>query len=123
LYKELRHVLHGGDVVRVEHPDPGAWLHGVVSPDRREAVFCYTRLDTSPEAAPGRLHLPGLDPELEYDVRPRGDLGDGHGLFKRALPWWERGGTTARGAVLERIGLAAPALDPARAVVLHLLAR
>src|SRR5439155_1703630 len=71
LYKELRPLLHSGDVVRADHPDPQAWLHGVVSTDRRHAVFAYVRLATSPESAGGRLTLPGLDPALTYDVTAR----------------------------------------------------
>jgi len=30
--------LYGGSVVRADHPDPAAYLHGVVAPDRAEAV-------------------------------------------------------------------------------------
>jgi hypothetical protein len=37
--------------------------------------------------------------------------------------WWVRGGTVATGAVLHRIGLPAPPLDPEQAVVLYLRAR
>jgi alpha-galactosidase len=58
LYKEVRGLLHSGDVVRADHPDPGAWLHGVVAPDRREALFSYVRLETSAQENQGRLVFP-----------------------------------------------------------------
>jgi alpha-galactosidase len=123
LYKELRGLLHSGDVVRADHPDPGAWLHGVVSADRREAVFGYVRLATSPEALPGRLRLPGLDPTLDYDVARRTEAGTAAGGCTLPVPWWSRGGTVAGGGVLDQVGLPAPMLNPEEAVLLHLRAR
>jgi alpha-galactosidase len=67
--------------------------------------------------------LPGLDPDAVYEVERRDDAGEALTQEKSPPPWWERGRTTASGAVLGRIGLAAPRLDPAQAVVLHLRAR
>lgn len=118
LYRQLRGLLHGGDVVRVDHPDPGAWLHGVVAADRREAVFAYLRLETSPDAGPGRLRLPGLDPDLTYRVVRRGELGPAPHAGSPA--WWRRGEATASGAVLSTVGLPAPGLGPGQGVLLHL---
>ena len=62
LYKELRPLLHTGDVVRADHPDAGALLHGVVSADRRHAVFAFVRLATSAESAGGRITSPAWSP-------------------------------------------------------------
>jgi alpha-galactosidase len=115
-------LLHTGDVVRADHPDAGAWLHGVVSADRREAVFGYVRLATSPDATPGRLRLPGLDPALDYEVVRRDEAGTAVGIYARPVPWWSRGRTVASGGVLGRIGLPAPLLNPEEAVLLHVQA-
>jgi alpha-galactosidase len=123
VYREVRGLLHSGDVVRADLPDPGALLHGVVAADRREALFAYVRTTTSPEQQAGRLVLPGLDPDAVYEVDRRDDAGFALTQEKSPPPWWERGGTTVSGAVLGRIGLPAPRLDPAQAVVLHLRAR
>jgi alpha-galactosidase len=123
MYREVRGLLHSGDVVRVDHPDPGAWLHGVVAADRREALFAYVRLTTSAQEHTGRLLLPGLDPELEYDVVHRPEAGAASSVGKVVTPWFERGSARVSGAVLGRVGLPAPRLDPAQAVVLHLRAR
>lgn len=123
LYKEVRGLLHSGDVVRADHPDPGAWLHGVVAPDRREALFSYVRLGTSAQENQGRLVFPGLDGDLEYDVVRRDDAGTATTEPGAPTAWWERGGTAAPGSVLGTIGLPAPRLDPAQAVVVHLRAR
>ena len=108
--------------MRADHPDPGAWLHGVVAPDGREAVFGYVRLTTSPDVLPGRLRFPGLDPDLRYEVRRRDEAGTGWGLAPAQPGWWTAGRTVATGAVLERIGLPAPILVPQQAVVLQLRA-
>jgi alpha-galactosidase len=121
-YRQLRGLLHSGDVVRAEHPDPNAWLHGVVAVDRREAVFGYVRLASSPDSRPGRLRLPGLDPELTYRVTRRDDAGTASALIAAGVPWWTEGSVQLTGAVLEQIGLAAPMIDPAQAVLLHLAA-
>ncbi|HEY6794726.1 MAG TPA: alpha-galactosidase [Kineosporiaceae bacterium] len=121
LYRELRPLLHRGDVVRAEHADPGAWLHGVVAPDRSEAVFGYVRLTSSPEAHPGRLRLPGLDAARRYQVRRRREVGP-ELAAGAPPPWWEEGRTTATGAVLEHVGVAAPPLVPEQGVLLHVVA-
>ena len=124
LYREVRGLLHSGDVVRADLPDPGALLHGVVAADRREALFAYVRTVTSPEQQAGRLVLPGLDRDAVYEVERRDDARRRAGRQEKSPPpWWERGRTTASGAVLGRIGLPAPTTGPAQAVVLHLRAR
>ncbi len=117
-YRELRPLLHSGDVVRADLPDPGALLHGVVAADRTEAVFAYVRLTTVPEARPGRVRLPGLDPARHYQVAVRTDFGS-------ALtgdihpPAWCATGVTARGSVLAAAGLEMPALHPGHGLLLH----
>ncbi|MFP5336247.1 MAG: alpha-galactosidase [Actinomycetes bacterium] len=116
LYREVRGLLHGGDVVRADSPDPATWLHGVVSPDRDRAVFCWVRLDTSVDAVPGRVRLPGLDPARRYRVRVRDDLGVPDGGI--APPrWWPE--VELPGAVLGRAGLAMPVTHPGTATLLQ----
>jgi alpha-galactosidase len=121
-YREVRGLLHSGDVVRADLPGDDVLLHGVVAQDRREALFAYVRLTTTAEEHTGRLLLPGLDPELEYDVVHRPEAGTASSVEKMRTPWFERGAARASGAVLGRVGLPAPRLDPAQAVVLHVRA-
>jgi alpha-galactosidase len=126
LYRRLRPLLHGGVVVRADATDEGTVLHGVVASDRREAVYCFARLATSPAALPGRWALPGLDPELGYlvAIRPEvsaapEDLSNG----PSAVPPWLTGPPAAvSGSVLSHSGVVLPVLDPGQAVVLHLTA-
>jgi alpha-galactosidase len=122
LYRELRPLLHSGDMVRADQVEEGIWLHGVVAPDRSEAVYCYLRLETSPSAVGGRIRLPGLDSRTRYRVTRRDEIGTA-GVSGRSLSdWWQAGTTSARGAVLAQIGLQAPVLHPGQAVVLHVQA-
>ena len=94
----------------------------MVAADRSEAVYAYLRLETSPSAVGGRIRFPGLDPQARYDVVRRDEVGPA-GTSQRTPPdWWRAGRASVRGAVLERIGLPAPALNPGQAVVLHLRA-
>jgi alpha-galactosidase len=122
LYKRLRPLLHTGRRVTADHPDPQAWLHGVLAHDRRHGVFSYAQLGIGVAAAPPRLRLPGLDPDALYTVAvcpeltlPRPDLA-------RRAPWLAEP-IEVPGAVLTTVGLTAPFLDPAQAVVFEVRSR
>ena len=119
LHRELRPLLHSGDVVRADPTDPAALLHGVVAADRTEAVFALVSLETSPDAAPGRVRLPGLDPDRRYRVRRRDTPPAALGS-QVAAPGWLDDEPALTGAVLGRVGLPVPVLAPASAMVLHL---
>ena len=67
-YRRHRALLHSGDVVRVDHHDSAALVHGVVAADRREAVFAYVQLATGASQVPGCVRLAGLDPRARYRV-------------------------------------------------------
>ena len=58
-YKEHRALLLGGDLVRLDFPDPAVLLHGVVAPDRSAAIYAFVALAVSDVVQIGRLPLPG----------------------------------------------------------------
>ena len=123
-YRRLRPLLHGGRVLRGEERD-GAWLHGVVAPDRRAACYAQVRLVTGADASPGRLRLPGLDPRRRYRVRAVDVLGpDGVpapvAVTVRRPPAWFAGGVELSGAVLGAAGLAMAPLAPGTGTLLEL---
>jgi alpha-galactosidase len=122
LYRELRPLLHSGDVVRADPVEEGSWLHGVVAADQSEAVFSYVRLETSPSAVGGRIRLPGLDPEKRYELVRRDEVGLAGATETRPPDWYVAGRATARGSVFEQLGLPAPLLNPGQGIVLHLRA-
>jgi alpha-galactosidase len=110
VYKELRTLLHTGVAVRADHPDPAAWVHGVVSPTRDKAVFAYIQLEPSVGEKTAPMRLPGLDPERVYVLEPV----KAASALEAAWPRWTgvHPPEAARltGAVLSRIGVPAPAL-------------
>jgi alpha-galactosidase len=111
LYKEVRELVHTGTVVRAPQYDAAFAVHGVVAPDRSDALFALVQLTTPETSVPGAVRLPGLDPERRYRVRlqPPGDIPAVRGLRP---PAWLADGVTLPGAVLAHVGVAAPALYP-----------
>ncbi|MFF0173386.1 alpha-galactosidase [Micromonospora profundi] len=118
LHKRLRPLLHTGRVVRVDHPDPAVWAHGVVAHDKTRAVYAVARLATSVAQVPGAVRLPGLDPARRYLVRPVPDVPAPATIDLRP-PTWVDAGVTLSGAALARIGVQLPALHPEQSLVLE----
>ena len=119
-YRRMRPLLHGGEVVRADHPDPAAYLHGVVARDRSEALFAYVQLTTSSLETPGAARLPGLDPDRAYRVLPLAVAGMPETNHATPPRWYEAGGVTLTGRALAEAGLQLPVLLPEQALLLHL---
>jgi len=122
-YRRHRSLLHSGDVVHADHPEPGAAVHGVVAPDSSEALVAYVVTATLPSEVPPRVRLPGLDHLSSYRV----DLVDtgGDPFVRQAegpLGWPRLGehGPVVPGSFLTEVGIQVPILGPEQAVVLHL---
>ncbi len=123
LYKELRGLVHSGDLVRASADDDSLLVTGTVAPDRSEAVFTLARMHTSRAAVPGLVRLPGLDPDRTYSLRVRTEAGTPHTLQIAAPAWWGAAleeGLQASGALLGQVGLPMPVLAPAQGFLLHL---
>jgi alpha-galactosidase len=116
----MRPLLHSGQVVRADHPDPAAYLHGVVAPDRAEALFAYVQLTSPASETPGLARLPGLDPGRAYRVAPAPVAGEPETKQALAPAWLAAGGITLGGRALAEIGLPLPVLRPEQALLLHL---
>ncbi len=117
LHKEHRALLHTGDVVRGDHPDPATWVHGVVAADGTEALYAVVATATSVVAPPGRVRLPGLRADRSYHVRPVWP--DGAAEPSRIAPPWWADGITAPGSALMAAGLQMPQQKPEQACLLH----
>ena len=138
-----RHLLLGGEVVRMDTTDPRVVVHGVVSPDRAEALYSSALLDTAHPEPAARLKLRGLDPERMYDLAPVfigtlpsglippvwwGEPSDAEILASQE--YWDRAeradvsfpGARFRGDVLATVGVAAPRIHPDQAVIYHAVA-
>ncbi|WP_285115579.1 alpha-galactosidase [Leifsonia sp. fls2-241-R2A-40a] len=68
LHKQYRELLHHGELVRMDPIDPTLWVHGVVAPDKRAALFAFAFLGRSDAAPLGRATLRGLDDGTRYRV-------------------------------------------------------
>jgi alpha-galactosidase len=123
LYKELRPLLHRGDVVRADDEPDGLLVHGVTAADGSEALYSVVRITTATETSPGPFRLPGLDEARNYRVRVRGGFGEPS--RGRPPPWWDAAvtdGFAVFGAVLGRVGIQLPVLMPGKGFLLHLTA-
>ncbi|GAA3721869.1 alpha-galactosidase [Spinactinospora alkalitolerans] len=122
VYKELRGLLHSGDVVRADHIDPSVLLHGVVAADRSEAVFCYARTAAPDDVLPAPARLPGLDGSRRYRVSAVDPTGRPAGPERRDPAWVTEGSVTLPGAVLASAGVPVPLLAPEQAFLLRVRA-
>ena len=120
-HRRLRPLLHGGRVVRVEHPDPNALVHGVVSHDRAHAVFAYVQMSPSASVLPLPFALPGLDADRRYRIEYVDEFAAAK-PFGTKDPAWMADGAIATGTHLERIGLQPPVLHPESAVLVEVVA-
>ncbi|RKF26229.1 alpha-galactosidase [Micromonospora globbae] len=121
LHKRLRPLLHTGRTVRVDHPDPAVWAHGVVAHDGSQAVYAVSRLATSVAQVPGAVRLPGLHGRRRYAARPVPGV-PAPATVQRAAPAWLPSGVTLTGAALATVGLQMPALHPEQALLLEVTA-
>jgi alpha-galactosidase len=121
VHKRLRPLLHHGDVVRLDHPDPCVLVHGVVSPDRSEAVFACTRLSSGPSLHTAPVCPVGLELARTYDVAPI-QVGRGRWGPARHQPAWLEHGLQMTGQQLSSIGFSVPVLHPETSVLIHLIA-
>jgi alpha-galactosidase len=125
LYHELRPLLHGGDAVRVDHPDDSLAVSGVVAPDRSAAVFTVVSVRSGRGVSPGVVPLPGLDPDATYLLRVRDEAGLPAVVQVSPPAWWTAAtgpGLRVTGGALSEVGLALPVLSPAQGFLLHLTA-
>jgi alpha-galactosidase len=109
-YREHRALLHSGTVVRADLANPALQLDGVVSGDRRTALYRLSALDQSEIWPPGAVPLPGLEPSITYRVTLTGPSAALFGsLPDDGSAWWCDGATTT-GRMAETLGLQCPLL-------------
>ena len=141
-YRANREHLLGGDLVRVDVPDPETLhVYGIVSPDQDRATYFHAataRPDSSPRP---RIRLRGLDPARRYAVRPvivgahpsglepaawwvtreelhaPRELDPGHPYPEPKLGGRTLPGATFAGSLLTEVGLQAPLLHPDQIVM------
>ncbi|WP_037409740.1 alpha-galactosidase [Candidatus Solirubrobacter pratensis] len=110
LYKRRRGLIHSGTVVRADHPDPSAYVHGVVGDG--EALFAFVQLTTSALEIPGPVRLPGLSGRVRVSAL------NAPSFAHKEPPPWLREGIVTTGEALAAIGLQMPVLHPEQALLL-----
>jgi alpha-galactosidase len=123
LYKRHRGLIHSGVRINADLGEPSLRLHGVVAQSGAEGLFAAVSLGTLMAEAPGRVALPGLDPERTYRVRaalPTPEDADWADSFTQtAPPPWLAAGATASGRFLAEVGLPLPILRPEHALLIE----
>jgi len=126
LYKEHRGLVHSGRMVRADVPDDSLMVHGVVSDDGGSALFAVVSTRTSFAEQPGRVAVPGLDPERSYMVQAifpaPGDADYARTFTQVRPPAWLPSGAEASGRFLAEVGLPMPVLNPEHALLLRITA-
>lgn len=127
LHKQLRSLLHSGNSVRLDVDDSAAMQsYGVVSQDKKEAVFVIAQLALPTYALSGNLRLTRLLADNEYSIEildlPHHIDPQVNGHAMKSFPKWMTTDTTLSGDWLMNIGLPLPVLDPATAMLIKITA-
>jgi alpha-galactosidase len=122
LYKDERALIHTGTAVHSDYPDDTYWAHGYVSADRDRAIFAFVAMATTALGRPGRIRLPGLDPNTAYRVEPVELSAAALTRTSTGPPSWWTEPTTMTGHLLGEVGLQAPMLYPEQALLFRLVA-
>ncbi len=120
LYRRHRHLLHHGDVLRIDLGATGghAVAHGVLAADRAEALVAYVQLTTAPSLAPLPLRIPELELARRYRVVVAAPLKAARWLTRDRLPVVD--GVELTGHQLATHGLRLPVAGPESAILLHI---
>ena len=118
-YKEHRDLLHHGDVVRIDHPDEHAIVHGVLSADRRCGLVAYAQLTTAQALAPAAVRVPELTADTSYRITT---ICDGGPIARRLNKPTVSGldGLVLTGRQLAAHGVHLPVVPPESVVLLRL---
>ncbi len=144
LYRDLRGLLLSGDLVRMDSGEENLFVHGVVAPDGRDALFAMATVGSLLHVPGPRIRFRGLDPATAYRVRPVVVGEPPSGLVAPA--WWgepegvearprdpmrpgrtvQRGaryaGATLTGEALALVGVTPPLVDPDQVVLFRVTA-
>ncbi len=116
LHKKHRELIFDGDLFRLDSEDHEIGF-GIVSRDRRQALFTYALLDTPPHSAPGRYRFRGLLPDELYAVTiawPQETRSYSTSILDVIA------GAPVSGDALMEAGMQLPILPPQSILILHL---
>ncbi len=117
-YKENRALLHSAKSIRVDYPDEHGYLYGVTSSDTKKSIFAYVQLTPTTVIHPAALKFPGLDAAATYSIKAVYPAGKPRFMLITPPEWMD--GIKLSGSALANIGVAAPILAPANAVLIEI---
>ena len=117
-FKDNRALLHSGKSVRIDYPDEHGYLHGVISADTKKSIFAYVQLTPTVTIHPASLKFAGLDAAANYLVKAVYPAGKPRFMLITPPQWMD--GITMSGSALATIGVSAPILAPANAVLIEI---
>lgn len=116
-HKEVRPLLHSGDVVHADVTNPALLLEGVVARDKRDALYRLAAVDHTLTWPPGRVTLPGLDAGTSYRVTLQPPGTGGHSGSR--APRWSADGVVQTGRMLAEVGVQSPSLNTESLVIIR----
>lgn len=119
LHKKHRGLLHRGNVLRLDHPDPTVEVSGVLAQDASEGLMSVTRLVSGPSHHTAPVRIPGLHADQTYRIRHVAELGEPIGLARKA-PSWFGAEILMTGRQLSGTGLSFPQLNPESTLLIHI---
>jgi alpha-galactosidase len=117
-YKENRGLLHSGKSIRVDYPDEHGYLYGVSAVDTKKSIFAYVQLTPTVAIHPAAIKFPGLDSASTYSVKAVYPAGKPRFMLITPSTWMD--GIKLSGSALATIGVTAPILAPANAVLIEI---
>ncbi|MGK9173646.1 alpha-galactosidase [Yokenella regensburgei] len=121
LYKQWREVIHSGTQWRIDMPDSTTLVQGIVSQDKRQALYTVSQLAMPDYTLLAPLRLAGLEAQARYRItlldHPNIRITDEGGHTMRQLPAWMTVPQIVSGEWLMQAGLALPVLDPESAIL------
>lgn len=123
LYKKWRHLIHSGDLWRMDSLDKTRQIQGVVSENKSTALFLISQLLMPDYTLTGTLHIPGLQLQSRYRIRLEDPLdiplsGKGGHTMRKLPSWMEQEQPIFTGEWLAKAGLQLPILDPGTAILI-----
>ena len=118
-YKAKRELIHTGRIARIDYPNEDHYLYGVTRRD--SALYIFAQLRPIATSHAPNLRFEGLDADRSYRVTVANPAG-GAGLMSIKPPKWLNDGVITTGSLLKDVGLPAPILQPAQAIIIEITA-
>ena len=105
-------------MIRIDYPDESNNFYGVTG--EKESIFIFAQLTPTSVSQLPNLRFRGLSANAKYQVKVVNPAGR-TGMMLIKAPNWIEAGAEASGDLLQEIGLPAPILQPAQALIIEVI--